>query len=128
MGGEDRQRLDRWLFFARVTKSRTLAAKLIEAGGVRLNREKCRQPAQQIRVGDVLTVSLERRVMVLRVLSPGARRGPAVEARTLYEDLAAPTAQPSGPAVEAPRREPGSGRPEKKDRRALDRLRESDSD
>lgn len=125
MVAEGSQRLDRWLYFARIVKSRTLAARLIESGAVRLNREKCRHPAQAIRPGDTLTVALERRIAVLRVLAPGTRRGPAPEARTLYEDLSAPIEKRPAPFPKA--REPGSGRPEKKERRALDRLRERDS-
>ena len=86
----ERQRIDKWLFFARVVKSRSLAAKLAQAGRVRVNRNKIEQAAYQIKVGDVLTISLERHVLVYRVLAPGARRGPAEEARTLYEDLTPP--------------------------------------
>jgi len=90
MTGEGRQRIDRWLFYARVAKSRSLAARLVQAGRVRLNRDKIDQPAQQVKPGDVLTIRLDRRVLVWRVLSTGARRGPAEEARTLYEDLTPP--------------------------------------
>ena len=87
MDATGRQRVDKWLFFARAVKSRSLAAKLVQAGHVRLNREKIDQPAHAVKPGDVLTVRLERRVLVWRVLACGARRGPAEEARTLYEDL-----------------------------------------
>ncbi len=125
MAEEGRQRIDRWLFFARVVKSRTLAARLVEAGRVRRNREKILQPSQQVKVGDVLTIALERRVLVLRLLDPGKRRGPAEEARTLYEDLT-PTGEPAAPAEEPAAREPGSGRPTKKERRDTDRLREGE--
>lgn len=118
----ERQRIDKWLFFARVVKSRSLAAKLAQAGRVRVNRNKIEQAAYQIKVGDVLTISLERHVLVYRVLAPGARRGPAEEARTLYEDLT-PPAPPRDAVVKAsaPRRDAGAGRPTKKERRALDR-------
>ena len=87
MEGPARQRIDRWLFFARAVKSRSLAAKLVQAGHVRLNRDKIDQPSHAVKPGDVLTIRFERRVVVWRVLSPGTRRGPAEEARTLYEDL-----------------------------------------
>jgi ribosome-associated heat shock protein Hsp15 len=83
MNGVERQRIDKWLFFARAVKSRSLAAKLVQAGHVRLNREKIDQAAQLVKTGDVLTMKLERRVVVWRVLLPGKRRGPAEEARTL---------------------------------------------
>jgi len=122
MAGEGRQRIDKWLFFARIVKSRSLAAKLVQAGKVRLNREKIEQAAHAVKAGDVLTISLERRIVVCRILQPGTRRGPADEARTLYEDLSAPIAE--RPAADAPR-EPGSGRPTKRERRETDRLRDT---
>ena len=87
MAADERQRIDKWLFFARVVKSRSLAAKLAQSGRVRVNREKIDQASQLVRPGDVLTITLDRRILVYRVLSPGLRRGPAEEARTLYEDL-----------------------------------------
>ena len=82
-----RQRLDRWLFFSRATKSRTLAQKLIEAGFVRVNAERTLRTDHPVGPGDVLTMTLGRRLLVWRILSPGARRGPPAEAATLYEDL-----------------------------------------
>ena len=90
MDGDGRQRIDKWLFFARAVKSRSLAAKLVQAGHVRVNRDKIDQPAHPVKPGDVLTIRLERHVLVWRVLYPGARRGPAEEARSLYEDVAPP--------------------------------------
>ncbi len=85
--GSPRQRIDRWLHFARVVKSRTMAARLAAAGKIRINREKIRQASRTVRPGDVLTIALEHRVLVYRVLLTGERRGPASEARLLYEDL-----------------------------------------
>jgi ribosome-associated heat shock protein Hsp15 len=119
MTAGERQRIDKWLFFARVAKSRSLAARLVLAGRIRVNREKVGQASHPVKTGDVLTVTLDRRVLVYRILGPGVRRGPAAEARTLYEDLT-PVAEPSTAA--SPTREPGAGRPTKKERRALDRL------
>lgn len=121
MTAEERQRIDKWLFFARALKSRSLAARFVQAGHVRVNREKVDQPAHPVRAGDVLTIALERRVMVWRVLQPGTRRGPATEARTLYEDISPP---PEPREEAAAGRDPGAGRPSKKERRAIDRLRE----
>jgi ribosome-associated heat shock protein Hsp15 len=122
---EGRQRLDKWLFFARVVKSRTLAAKLAAAGRVRINRDKATQAADFVKPGDVLTITLERRILVWRVLDAGARRGPADEARKLYEDLSPPPAAPESPSVEAavPQREAGAGRPTKRERRDMGGLR-----
>jgi len=124
MPGEGRQRIDKWLFFARIVKSRSLAAKLVQAGKVRLNREKIDQAAHAVKPGDVLTISLERRILVCRILQPGTRRGPADEARTLYEDMSPRPAPAAPPAMEGAR-DPGSGRPTKRERRETDRLRDN---
>ncbi|MEZ5850803.1 MAG: RNA-binding S4 domain-containing protein [Hyphomicrobiaceae bacterium] len=119
------QRVDRWLWFARVVKSRTLAAGLVEAGRVRLNRDKIAKASQNVRTGDVLTLTVGPRLRILKVVALGKRRGPAPEARLLYEDLS----PPPPPREEAPiapaavEREPGSGRPTKRDRRLTDRLK-----
>jgi ribosome-associated heat shock protein Hsp15 len=82
-----RQRLDKWLFFSRAVKSRTLAQKLIEAGFVRVNSARTVHSDHQVVPGDVLTMNLNRRLLVWRILDAGSRRGPATEAVTLYEDL-----------------------------------------
>lgn len=121
MTDEERQRIDKWLFFARVVKSRSLAAKMAQGGRVRVNRNKIDQASYQVKAGDVLTIALDRRVLVYRILNVGERRGPAPEARLLYEDLAPPEAVPVDLAP-SPARERGAGRPTKKDRRALDAL------
>ena len=124
MAGEGRQRIDKWLFFARVVKSRSLAAKLVQAGRVRVNGDKAAQASDLVKPGDVLTVSLDRRIGVLRVLAPGERRGPYEEARLLYEDLS-PAPAPADrllPDALVSVRDAGSGRPTKKERRAVDRL------
>lgn len=122
MEGTARQRIDKWLFFARVVKSRSLAAKLVQAGKIRLNREKIDQAAQAVKPGDVLTISLNRRILVLKIVLSGTRRGPFEEARTLYEDLSpSPEAKAAAPAPVA-ERDPGSGRPTKRERREIDRF------
>jgi ribosome-associated heat shock protein Hsp15 len=92
MAGSGSQRIDKWLYFARVVKSRSLAQKLATSGRVRIDGEKCGQASESVKPGDVLTITLERRILVYRVLSPGTRRGPAEEARTLYEDMSQPVA------------------------------------
>lgn len=83
----DTVRLDRWLHFARLFKTRTLAAEAIGGGGIRLNGQPCRKPAQAVRQGDMVTVSAHGRVRALRVLQFGDRRGPATEAASLYEEI-----------------------------------------
>lgn len=123
---DDRQRIDRWLFFARAVKSRSLAARLVQASRVRVNREKVDQPSRMLKPGDVLTITLDRRVLVWRVLAPGIRRGPAEEAQQLYEDLTPPTPAPDQPDEAVAVREAGTGRPTKKQRRDLDAFRSED--
>jgi len=124
MVAEGRQRIDKWLFFARAVKSRSLAARIVVAGRVRINRDKAAQASDTVKAGDVLTITLDRRILVWKVLAPGMRRGPAEEARTLYEDMSpAPAAHdPALPDAVAPMRQAGSGRPTKRERRQTDRL------
>jgi ribosome-associated heat shock protein Hsp15 len=78
------QRLDKWLWFARVVKSRTLAAQLVGGGKVRVNRMRILKPSHLLRPGDVLTIALRGEVRVLQVLAIGERRGPPQEAQRLY--------------------------------------------
>jgi ribosome-associated heat shock protein Hsp15 len=84
---EDRQRLDKWLWFARFAKTRTLAAKLVASGFVRLNGQRTDNAAKAVALGDVVTIALARTTLVVRVEALGERRGPAAEARQLYIDL-----------------------------------------
>jgi ribosome-associated heat shock protein Hsp15 len=86
-GRENGQRLDKWLWFARLSKSRTGAAQLIESGKVRINRVRILKPSQIVREGDVLTLSVRAEVRVLKVVALGHRRGPPSEARQLYRAL-----------------------------------------
>jgi len=124
-----KERLDRFLFFSRALKSRTLAQKLIETGAIRVNSERSTRPDHKVGAGDVLTMSLHGRIVVWRIRDCGTRRGPASEAQGLYEDLS-PPALPKAEmspydAVIAPRGD-GAGRPTKKERRETDRLRGGD--
>jgi ribosome-associated heat shock protein Hsp15 len=84
---EDRQRLDKWLWFARFAKTRTLAAKMVTSGYVRLNGQRTDNAAKAVAVGDVVTIALPRTTLVVRIEGIGERRGPAPEARLLYLDL-----------------------------------------
>jgi ribosome-associated heat shock protein Hsp15 len=83
----ERQRLDKWLWFARVVKTRSLAARLVAEGHVRLNARRIETPAKGVVPGDVLTIALEQDVRVLKVIGPGTRRGAYSEAKLLFEDL-----------------------------------------
>jgi ribosome-associated heat shock protein Hsp15 len=85
-------RLDQWLWFARFVKSRSLAARLSAAGAVAINGAAARKANQSVRVGDVVVVPQGGRLYTVRVLALGVRRGPAAEARMLYEE-AAPTSR-----------------------------------
>ena len=127
---EERLRLDKWLWHARFHKSRTLAAAACAAGRIRLNGKTVDKAHQAVKPGDVLTFPLGTHIRVVRVVALGSRRGPAVEARTLYEDLSPQTEgePPAGQATAVAVREPGSGRPSKAERRALDRLRDGDAE
>ena len=86
-----RQRIDKWLWFTRIVKTRSLAAKLVEEGHVRVNSVRTEQASKPVKPGDVVTVALAHDVRVMRVVSAGERRGPATEARQLYIDLSAAT-------------------------------------
>ena len=93
----DRQRIDKWLWHARIVRTRRDAAALTEAGHVRLNGRRMMAPGQAVRAGDVITLALDRSVRVLRVEAFRDRRGSASEARALYGDL---TTRP-GPGANA---------------------------
>lgn len=118
-------RLDRWLWFARFFKSRSLATKLVQGRRVRVNRIVVAKPSIAVKPGDVLTFPQGDDIRVIKVVAAGIRRGPAPEAQTLYEDLDPP--KPPDAAAPAQRaaghRAPGAGRPTKSDRRAIQRLR-----
>lgn len=87
MAGEDRIRLDKWLWQARAFRSRGLAAAAITAGRVRINGAPTLRPAHAVGPGDVLTFAQGNAVRLWRIRGPGTRRGPASEAQQLYEDL-----------------------------------------
>ena len=83
----DRQRLDKFLWHARVVKARTSAAELVERGYVRINGVREKSPGHAVKVGDVLTIALDNSVRVMKVIAFSERRGDAASARVLYEDL-----------------------------------------
>ena len=83
----DRQRLDKWLWHARVVKARTSAAELVASGHVRINGVREKSPGHAVKAGDVVTIALDRSVRVLKVVGFSERRGDATAARALYDDL-----------------------------------------
>ena len=117
------QRLDKWLWRARFFKTRTTAAKLCNGGHVRSGGNAISKAHHQVRIGDVLTFAQGRYIRVVKVLAVGARRGPASEARALYEDLSPPDASQAMPSTPGGRRPAGAGRPTKRERRLIDQLR-----
>ncbi len=83
----ERQRLDKWLWHARVVKARTSAAALVEGGQVRINGEREKSPGHGVKIGDVITVALDRTIRVMKIEGFAERRGDAAAARVLYTDL-----------------------------------------
>jgi ribosome-associated heat shock protein Hsp15 len=128
VSGSDRQRIDKWLWHARVVRTRSAAASLAASGHVRINGQRVLVPSRAVRPGDVVTVALERAVRVLKVIGFAERRGSADDARVLCEVIEpVPTradTQESPPALRAR----GAGRPSKRDRRAIDRFTGEDQD
>ena len=119
------RRLDKWLWYARFFKSRSLATKFCASGKLRLNEKVVRKAHHGVHVGDVLTFPKAHHIRVVRVVDLGTRRGPAPEAQALYDDLDPPVLKKKGDPrpMRAAKREPGAGRPTKAERRATDRLK-----
>ena len=122
----DTLRLDKWFWHARFIKSRSLATKLCNSGKVRVNGNLIKKAHHSVAPGDVLTFPVGPNIRVIKIIKLGNRRGPAKEAQALYEDL-----QPidqiakkvdSTLAPELAKRERGSGRPTKFQRRAIERF------
>jgi ribosome-associated heat shock protein Hsp15 len=82
-----RQRIDKWLWHARIVRTRTRAVEIVEAGSVRVNKTRISKPSHGVGIGDVITVAVHGRVYVLRVKGAAERRGPASAAMLLYEML-----------------------------------------
>lgn len=124
---QPRLRLDKWLWHARFFKSRTLAATACSGGDIRVNGTRVAKANVLVKPADVLTFAQGPYVRVIEIVALGSRRGPAPEARTLYRDLSPVEEQPRmprSPAVAS--RIPGSGRPTKRERRQIDRLRDGE--
>jgi ribosome-associated heat shock protein Hsp15 len=124
----DRQRIDKWLWHARVVRTRSQAAALAAAGHVRINGQRIDAPSRPVRAGDVVTVALDRVVRVLQVVGFAERRGSADEARALCTPLEPAPVHRMERAAPPGLREPGAGRPTKQERRAIDRLRHEEQE
>lgn len=116
---DGKQRLDKWLWFARFFKTRSLAAAQVQSGAVRVNGTRVEKRATTVAPGDVLTLKIGDQVRLIRIEAPGVRRGPAPEAQTLYTDLSPDRPDLRNEMAQNPGFE-GKGRPTKRDRRALD--------
>lgn len=92
MRGEESstRRLDQWLWFARLVKTRSLASRLCAKGAVAVNGTPVGKANHSLRIGDRITVEQGKYVRGIRVLAFGSRRGPASEARLMYEETAPP--------------------------------------
>jgi len=116
-------RIDKWLWYARLLKTRSLATKFVQAGHVRVNREKISAASHGLKVGDVLTIAIYGRVRVLKVINLGTRRGPAPEAAGLFEDMTPPELQIAAKDAAAPGPSP-ERRPDKRERRQIDKFKD----
>jgi ribosome-associated heat shock protein Hsp15 len=115
-------RVDKWLWAARVFKTRSQAAVACDGGKVDVNDEAAK-PARRVRAGDLVSITLPRgRRRILKIAALGDRRGSAEVARGLFEDLTPPE-PPRLRLAPPPWRPPGTGRPTKRERRDLERLR-----
>jgi len=121
-GSPDSIRVDKWLWAARVFKTRSLASAACDGGKVDINDDAAK-PARHVRAGDLIKVTLLRgRRRILKVAAVGDRRGSAAIARMLYEDLTPPPPPREARAAPPAVRPPGAGRPTKRERRLIDRL------
>ena len=114
-------RIDKWLWAARAFKTRSLASSACDGGKVDVNGEAAK-PAKPVRAGDRVEITTPVGRRILKVVTLSDRRGAAPVARALYEDLT-PPAPPRARQAKPPYREPGAGRPTKRERREIDRLR-----
>lgn len=127
------QRIDKWLWYARFFKTRSLASKFVSAGHIRLSRkdndsdtQRVDKPRTTVQPGNILTFMYGNRVRIIHVLECGKRRGPASEAQTLYQDCSPPPPPKEEKQTNGiPLRDSGAGRPTKKDRRAMEALKEN---
>jgi len=122
----DTMRIDKWLWVARFFKTRGDATRFVASGRLRLDGEPMSKPHRQVNQGHVLTFPKGEDIRVIRVLAMSPRRGPATEARLLYDDLAPPEPRerrPKDTPLPFELRDKGAGRPTKRERRQIDNLK-----
>jgi ribosome-associated heat shock protein Hsp15 len=124
--GAETIRIDKWLWHARFFKTRTLAQNFVTGGNVRVNSQRVEKANAGVKPGDVLTF-VRGYVRVIEIVALADKRGPASAAQALYNDLSPPAPKKDDPDRPAPvaARERGTGRPTKRERRDIDRLRDN---
>ena len=123
------ERIDKWLWHARFFKSRTLARDLVKSKKLQINSLTISKPSALVQVGDILTFPKAKDDKVIEIVTIGTRRGSAAQAQLLYNDLSPDpiVLDPLDPrTMKVPTRAQGMGRPTKADRRAMDKLRDTD--
>ena len=123
MSHSEALRIDKWLWYGRFFKSRSIASRFIAKRRVRVNNRRINKSSQLLKIGDILTFSIEAKLFIIRVVGLGSRRGPRKEANMLYMDIT-PSAHLCNKIkiTQSPLkvRRAGLGRPTKRDRRAID--------
>ena len=118
-------RVDKWLWHARFMKTRSKATKFCQSGRLSVNDLIVVKAHLLVKQNDVLTFSSNNNIKIIRILYLSVRRGPALEAQALYDDLSPPISlnkEDHGTQLAIGTRDIGSGRPTKDERRATDRL------
>jgi ribosome-associated heat shock protein Hsp15 len=126
MDDDATMRIDKWLWAARFFKTRGAAHLMVSSGRLKLDGDAMSKPHRNIRAGNVLTFPMGDKQRMIKVLKMAEKRGPAPEAALLYEDLAPPepkTRASQGRPKPFEFRDPGSGRPTKRERRKMDQLK-----
>ncbi|MBL4758566.1 MAG: RNA-binding S4 domain-containing protein [Rhizobiales bacterium] len=128
--GIESQRIDKWLWHARIVRTRTLAATLANSGKIRLDSRRVTRASQTVRAGNIVLAPQGDHIRCLKIVGFAKRRVPAAQSTQLYEDLAPIEARSkstsdiskSTSAIKSGMRESGSGRPTKRDRRLIEQL------
>ncbi|MDX1737219.1 MAG: RNA-binding S4 domain-containing protein [Alphaproteobacteria bacterium] len=120
----EKLRVDKWLWYARFFRTRTIASQQVNAGHLRVNSQPVRKAGYLIKVGDILTFPKENDIRVIEIVALGDKRKGAPEAALLYNDLDPPVKKPRSEQEPVDGHRPrGAGRPTKKERRETDRLK-----